>query len=75
MGQLLVRNLDTETIAQLKARAKRHGRSLQGEAKVILIDATSFSLEEAQAALGQIGARSLAEARTVVIRHPGALHL
>jgi hypothetical protein len=32
-------------------------------------------IEEAQAALGQIGARSLAEARTVVIRHPGALHL
>ncbi len=53
MGQLLVRNLDTETIAQLKARAKRHGRSLQGEAKVILIDATSFSLEEAQAASKQ----------------------
>jgi len=32
-------------------------------------------VEEARAALGQIGARSLADARTVVIRHPGALHL
>jgi L-lactate dehydrogenase (cytochrome) len=32
-------------------------------------------IEEARAALGQIGARSLAEARSVVIRHPGALHL
>ena len=32
-------------------------------------------IEEMQAALGQIGARSLAEARTVVVRHPGALPL
>jgi plasmid stability protein len=45
--------LETETIAQLKARAKRHGRSLQGEVKVILIDATAFSLDEAQAASKQ----------------------
>ena len=30
-------------------------------------------IEEARAALGQIGAHSLAEARSVAIRHPGAL--
>jgi antitoxin FitA len=36
MAQLLIRNLDEETIQNLKARAKRHNRSLQGEAKLIL---------------------------------------
>jgi hypothetical protein len=30
-------------------------------------------VEETRAALGQIGARRPAEARNVVIRHPGAL--
>jgi hypothetical protein len=30
-------------------------------------------IEEARAALGQIGAHTLAQARSVVIRHPGAL--
>jgi L-lactate dehydrogenase (cytochrome) len=32
-------------------------------------------IEETQAALGQLGAHTPAEARTVTIRHPGALHL
>ena len=31
--------------------------------------------EETQAALGQIGTASPAEARNVVVRHPGALRL
>jgi (S)-mandelate dehydrogenase len=33
----------------------------------------ALMVDEMRAALGQIGARSLAEARSVVIRHPGAL--
>lgn len=36
MSQLLIRNLEDETIQQLKTRAKRHNRSLQGEVKLIL---------------------------------------
>lgn len=36
MSQLLIRNLDEEVIDTLKARAKRHNRSLQGEVKLIL---------------------------------------
>lgn len=36
MPQLLIRNLDEETIQNLKTRAKLHNRSLQGEAKRIL---------------------------------------
>lgn len=48
MPQVLVRDLNPETIERLKERAKRHGRSLQGEAKVILEAATSFSMAEAR---------------------------
>ena len=36
MPQLLIRNLDEKTINRLKEQAKRHNRSLQGEAKLIL---------------------------------------
>ena len=36
MPQLLVRNLDGKLVKRLKARAKAHGRSLQGEVKEIL---------------------------------------
>jgi len=36
MSQLLIRNLEEETIQKLKARAKSHNRSLQGEVKLIL---------------------------------------
>ena len=31
-------------------------------------------IDELQSALGQIGAQSPAEARNVMVRHPGALH-
>ena len=34
MPDILIRGLEPETIRQLKARAKRHGRSLQSEAKI-----------------------------------------
>ena len=47
MSQLLVRDLDTETVERLKLRAQRHGRSLQGEVKVILQAAATFSMSEA----------------------------
>jgi plasmid stability protein len=36
MAQILVRGLDDETVAQLKARARANNRSLQGEVKAIL---------------------------------------
>jgi plasmid stability protein len=48
MAQLLVRDLDPAVLARLKQRAKRHGRSLQREAKAILEAASTFSREEAQ---------------------------
>jgi plasmid stability protein len=43
MTQLLVRNIDTETLDCLKNRAKRHHRTLQGEIKFILEEAANVS--------------------------------
>jgi antitoxin FitA len=39
MAQLLVRNLETQTKARLQRRAKRHGRSMEEEAREILRNA------------------------------------
>jgi plasmid stability protein len=47
MAQLLVRDLEKETIDRLKKRAKQHDRSLQGEVKLILQNAAKFSMTEA----------------------------
>jgi antitoxin FitA len=49
MAQVLVRDLDPAVLEHLKSRARRHGRSLQGELKVILESATLFSVDEARA--------------------------
>ena len=63
MAQLFVRDLDLKTVERLKARAKDHGRSLQGEVKVILIEATALSLREARGVSAQwqkrLGGRSM----------------
>ena len=53
MSELLVRDLDPGVVDRLKKRAKRHGRSLQGEAKAILEAAATFSMDEAR----QVAAR------------------
>jgi hypothetical protein len=36
MGDILIRGLPRHTIERLKARAKRNGRSLQAEARLLL---------------------------------------
>lgn len=36
MAEILVRNLDEKTVKRLKKRAKKAGRSLQSEVKLIL---------------------------------------
>lgn len=48
MAQLLIRNLKPETVEKIKKRAKSHNRSLQGEAKLILEEATSYNIDEAR---------------------------
>lgn len=48
MAQILVRDIEPETIKRLKDRAKQHKRSLQGEAKYILEEAAQkMTMEEA----------------------------
>jgi plasmid stability protein len=50
MAQLLVRDLERETIDRLKLIAKSHNRSLQGEAKLILEEAAQkMTIEEFKA--------------------------
>ena len=46
MTQILIRGLDEKMVAQLKERAKRNGRSLEGEARSILETAAGASLTE-----------------------------
>ena len=50
MTDILIRDVNGKALARLKARAKRNGRSLQGEAKLILENAAgSLTLREAVA--------------------------
>ncbi len=51
MSDLLIRGLDERTLKQLKARARRHGRSLQGEARSLLKQAAGTGPEEVAAML------------------------
>jgi plasmid stability protein len=46
MAQLIVRRLGDEVKERLKARAKRHGRSVEAEARAILEAATKAEPEE-----------------------------
>lgn len=59
MAQVLVRDLDDETVARLKERAARRGRSLQKEAKAILEDAARYDdlMREAKESAARIRAR------------------
>jgi plasmid stability protein len=60
MAQILVRNLDESVVRKLKKRAKKNGRSLQAEAKVILQKEAvqpKLSMEEARKAADAFRAR------------------
>ena len=46
MPDILIRGLDTQTLNRLKRRAKQHGRSLQGEARLVLENAAGMSVAE-----------------------------
>ncbi|MDI6722524.1 MAG: hypothetical protein QMD97_03125 [Candidatus Aenigmarchaeota archaeon] len=48
MSQLLIRNLEDETIELLKNQAKLHNRSLQGEVKQILEENVKMSIKDAR---------------------------
>lgn len=46
MASVLIRDLEEGTVEQLKARAQRNGRSLQGELKLILEQAAAGTLPD-----------------------------
>jgi plasmid stability protein len=56
MGQVIVRNLDDETIAALKARAAMRGNSLEQELRGILAQAARPGPEERLALADEIRA-------------------
>ena len=72
MAELLVRNLDQETLKRLKLRAKRHRRSLQGEAKLILEEAAALQLEDARNLIekirSQFSGKKFSDSATLVRR-------
>jgi plasmid stability protein len=51
MSAILVRGLDPETIERLKARAKRNGRSLQSELKILVERAAGVGGDQVAAVL------------------------
>lgn len=53
MPDILIRGVNSQAVRRLKSRAKRSGRSLQGEAKLILENAAGYSLAEALAVAGK----------------------
>ncbi len=53
MPDILVRGLDAKVMAKLKARAKRHGRSLQSEAKLVLARGAGADAEQIAAMLDE----------------------
>jgi plasmid stability protein len=53
MSDILIRGVDARAVQRLKARARRSGRSLQGEARLILEQAAGASLPAALAAAAQ----------------------
>jgi plasmid stability protein len=48
MAELLIRNIEHTTVERLKAQAKLHKRSLQGELKAIIEAATKMTADEAK---------------------------
>jgi plasmid stability protein len=63
MPHVLVRNLDLPILERLKARARRHGRSLQAELKAILDAAAEADVLDARLVADRIR-RSLRGRRT-----------
>ncbi len=64
MPHILVRDLDPDVVKRLKARARRHGRSLQAELKEILGQAAQTSTDDALALAGRIRRRLAGRAHT-----------
>ena len=51
MPDILIRGLQPETVKRLKARAKRHRRSLQSEVKLLVEQAAGLRSQDVEAML------------------------
>lgn len=56
MAQVLIRDLPDWTVRSLRERARRHGRSLEGELRVIVTEAALPTREEVFAELDRVRA-------------------
>jgi plasmid stability protein len=56
MADLLIRGLSEQTMSHLKARAKRNGRSVQGEVKALIEANAGYTMAEAAAEAARIRA-------------------
>ena len=63
MADLLIRGIDEQTLTRFKARAKRNGRSVQGEVKALIEAHAGFTMAEAAAEADRIRARLAATGR------------
>ncbi len=57
MARVLIRELDDEVVAKLKAQARNHGRSLEAELRGILERAASADLVEARSLAAKLRRR------------------
>jgi len=53
MARILIRDLDEEIVKRLKERARRQGRSLEGEARLILPQAAGLGFQDARRLMRQ----------------------
>lgn len=68
MPQLLIRNLDAETVNNLKSRARTNGRSLEAELRLILTEAAGAGVRTTPVKSGMPKAQSAA--RTFALPAP-----
>lgn len=64
MAQVLVRELDPETVERLKERAARHGRSLEAELRLILEQAAARDSAQAAVLAAKIRRRLIGRTHT-----------
>jgi antitoxin FitA len=66
VGQVLIRQIPDETVARLKARAARHGRSLEAELRSILEHAVAEPKEEILKLREALGGKRLPDSSDLV---------
>ena len=66
VGQVLIRQIPEETITRLKAKAARHGRSLEAELRAILEHSVAEPKEELMRLREALGGKRLPDSSDLV---------